>query len=235
MASLLDADLGYVEIIKSLGRDFAKDLHGADPISLDQDLYTYAILRRLSAYMSAQTSIKDYFNGGTKKGTSASASHFFAEAVALFLKHFLQTIRPDVIVRYEFPITLQKPDGQKRSSHIKPDISVYLGDTCVAVVECKTNLGRIRTTWKSQHANRIKDVISVFPSAKSYLLVLTERNGSDNLPSKDSEFGKTYFSILNRDTWPTDKKIDDNQLGDCILCRVEKLFAKIGEQLSKMP
>ncbi|MBA3922071.1 MAG: hypothetical protein H0X31_10380 [Nostocaceae cyanobacterium] len=72
----------------------------------------------------------------------------------------------------------------------------------IAIIECKTQLGWNRGKWEEHFEARKTQLIADFPSAKAYLLVLTNLNwGGFEKEKHQALLGKEYFCLLNR-AWP---------------------------------
>ncbi len=110
-------------------------------------------------------------------------------------------------------------DGKKKRQVIRPDITIYQGETVVAIIECKTQLGWNRNDWEIDFNRRSQLLNSVYPKAKAYLLVMTGSNWSGF--SNHKRLNNDCFCLLN-DIWPTDFK-NSNQ----IMSKIEELFSKI--------
>ena len=83
--------------------------------------------------MHAHTYYNDRMKGLANKRVRASLDHAMVETIAMQLKAYLRKIgRLDMTVHAEKTI----PGTGRR-----PDVSVWIGDRCVAVIECKVQLG----------------------------------------------------------------------------------------------
>jgi hypothetical protein len=104
---------------------------------------------------------------------------------------------------------------------MRPDISVWRGADCVAVVECKTQLGWKRNEWREGFAEREARLAEEWPTAEAFLLVMT----NDNWPGfgDDPLLGIKYFALST--VWPS--KVTLDSLQDNIVTPIEGLFDRI--------
>ncbi|MGB3492259.1 MAG: hypothetical protein WBA57_06000 [Elainellaceae cyanobacterium] len=154
--------------------------------------YSNILLARLRAFYCAQDNIKKFLG----KRVAQAGADFFVEGVLFSLKLFNE------IENLNFQIISERAIQHKRKA-IRPDISIWRGDRLLAVVECKTQLGWMRSNWKSHFAKRERDLKEACPEAKLFVLVMTSCNWSgfdDQLDS--SEVNQQFFCLL-KDIWPT--------------------------------
>jgi len=118
---------------------------------------------------------------------------FFVEAILFSLKLFNEVEGLKLEVASERAI-------QRKRNAIRPDISIWRGDTLLAAIECKTQLGWRRHDWTFHFDEREKKLKEIFPTATMFLLVMTGCNwpGFGN----DPRSGKQMLCLL-KDLWPT--------------------------------
>lgn len=174
-------------------------------IDLSGSLMTQAILLRMGAYYDSQNRIKQFLN----KRYLASASDFFVETVAYYLKLYYHN--------NSFKIASERQIMRKRGA-IRPDISIWDQDTIVATIECKTQLGWDRFNWHNKYEERERKLKLVFPKAKSFLLAMTSLNWS-GFCQIQSEHREKFFCLTN--DWPSRER--PIQFQD----RIEKLLEMI--------
>jgi hypothetical protein len=213
---LQDADSTYRNALLALPRaleaSFA-DLVQQGPLPLEGLEVTRALLLRLSAFYEAQVGVDKFLN----KLIRTAAADFFVETLAFYLKALVTTHQLDAEVAVER--RLQRTRGSMR-----PDISLWRSDQCLACIECKTQLGWNRGRWEAQFLERERRLLAEFTGAPTFLVVLTGLNwgGFGDHP----QLGVKYFLLLS-DVWPT--TIDLAQL-DCIVSTpVEGLLARIAQ------
>jgi hypothetical protein len=122
-------------------------------------------------------------------------------------------------------IAWAKGDGRLVSpvpKEIRADISAWSGDSLVAVIECKTQFGRARTTWLEDFEKREAQLRIQQPRANLFLLVMTEANW-DGFDRHDCRFGKQFFALLDKDHWPTAVEPSGSKIAG-LVHPVESLF-----------
>jgi hypothetical protein len=82
--------------------------------------------------MRAHTNLNDAIKGIANKRVRGSLDHAMTETLAMQMRALLSRKRPDLTVHSEKTIPRKG---------VKPDISVWKGEDCIAVVECKVQLG----------------------------------------------------------------------------------------------
>lgn len=191
MRTFTEADQVYRASIEAPGRDLASAFAAARsvlPIDLNATDITHAVLFRLKSFLLCQEQIKSELG----KVYAAPAADFFVESVCFFLKVVLGKLDPSLAVASEKNIV-------RRQGSMRPDISVWRGETVVAAIECKTQLGWNRNGWLHDFEDRETRLAAEFPDAKLYLLVMTGSNWSGF--GDDKRVGKQFFVLLN-DIWP---------------------------------
>lgn len=171
--------------------------------------FTESIALRMQAWYHAQRVIQALL----PKDLAAPASDAFVEAVAFFLRVFLAKTAPHLQVAAERKI------GQAR-----PDISVLREGDLVAVVECKTNLGRSRLEWEADFLERELQFTRFAHSPIVFLLVLTSRNwpGFGDDPRSSPQF----FTLL--DSWPSDLQLGQ-PMAQHVVHAIEPMFHTISQ------
>lgn len=214
MSNPYDADSPYREAMVGLPHVLEASydrLMSQGPLPLDGTSVTRAVLLRMSAFYEMQKGIDKLID----KRVKTAAADFFVEAVAFFLRAALESCHADAQVSVERKLR-PKPHS------IRPDISVWRGDNCLACIECKTQLGWTRDRWEVDFLERERRLIEEFAGSSAFLLVLTDLNWPGF--GKSSQVGVKYFHLL-ADAWPTNVDFDDleGQIGT----RIEDLFSRI--------
>lgn len=209
-----DADQAYRAAIEAPGRDLSSAFVAARsvmPIDMNTNDITHAILLRLKSFLLCQEQIKKELG----KVYAAPASDFFVESVCFFLKVVLGNLDPSLVVASEKNIV-------RRQGSMRPDISVWRGETVVAAIECKTQLGWNRDGWLHDFEDREKRLLAPFPDAKLFLLVMT----GSNWPGfgDDKRVGKQFFVLLNN-IWPN--TFEASAATESIVHPIERLFSEI--------
>jgi hypothetical protein len=164
-----------------------------DRVDLQGNDITMAVLLRLRSYFKTQSKIKVLLD----KTYAAPAADFFVETTCFFLKAVLSKLYPSISVKSE---KTTKP--KKRA--MRPDITIWEDNKLLAAIECKTQLGWSRSGWLKQFENREKKLTKEAPTARMFLLVMSESNWHGF--GDDDRAGKQFFVLLNK-TWPTDLEI----------------------------
>lgn len=185
------------------------------PLPLDGLEVTHALLLRLSAFYAAQRSVDHFLD----KRIRTAAADFFVETLAFYLKALVITHRLNAEVSVERVL-------QRKRGSIRPDISLWRGDTCVACIECKTQLGWSRDRWEAQFLEREQRLVAEFAGAPTFLVVLTGLNWSGF--GEHEDLGQKYFLLL-RDVWPT--SVDFEQLESVVSTPIEALFSQVARVL----
>jgi len=107
--------------------------------------YSRLIVNRLRAFYCAQDKIKKILD----KQVAQAGADFFVEAILFSLKLFNEVEGLKLEVASERAI-------QRKRNAIRPDISIWRGDTLFAAIECKTQLGWRRHDWAFHFDEREK-------------------------------------------------------------------------------
>ena len=118
--------------------------------------------------MRAHTNLNDAIKGIANKRVRGSLDHAMTETLAMQMRALLARKRPDLTVHSEKTIPLKG---------VKPDISVWRGEDCLAVVECKVQLGWSRgAVAKDFIAREVKLVGAGVSSANIWHVVASQCN-----------------------------------------------------------
>ena len=137
----------------------------AGPLPLEGIEVTRALLQRVSAFYGTQRAMKQFLG----KRYAVAGADFFVEMLAFYLKALAETHQLD------FEVASERQIRRKRGA-IRPDISIWRDDRCLACIECKTQLGWKRHTWNDQFDDREARLIAEFTGASTFLVVLTGLN-----------------------------------------------------------
>jgi|GEM_PF-1212775 len=176
----------------------------SEDLSLDNLDYSRLIANRIRAYYQAQEKANNFL--GKKK--AQSGSDFFVETIIFALKLFVE------VEGLALEISSEKALSPTRGA-ARPDISLWRENSCVGIIECKTQLGYQRFSWLSQFEKREKELHKIFPDAKKFLLVMTTCNWHGFKKSEpragfdknDPRVGKQFFCLFGQnshghDIWP---------------------------------
>ncbi len=150
------------------------------------------------------------------------AADQFTGVVALTLQKCLLAMNSKGIVKSESNL-------EKKRGSLHPDISIWTPKgNLIGVIECKTNLGRQRTTWKKQYDERTKEYCRLNPECLSFLCVLTQKNWEVSWEefSNSPLAGKRWFCLSS--IWPTE--IEENP-SSSIIHHIEPMFLEISKRL----
>jgi hypothetical protein len=216
---LIDADEPYRAALEGLVPALAASLErvlAAGPIDLSGTSVSEALILRLGSFYTAQEQIKLALG---KRYIGAGAD-FFVESVLFYLRAVFQANGVELEAVAER--TLRPLRGSMR-----PDISIWRADECVAIVECKTQLGWARNEWKDRFAEREARLAHEWPAAEAFLLVMTNDNWAGF--GEDPLVGTKYFVLA--DVWPSKLPPDEVRAG--IVTPLEALFGRIVQLAGK--
>jgi len=198
-----------LDVSKQLQNVYGTICRNKQIVQLDKTEITKTILLRLNVFYDCQEKNKHFLN----KKIGGAAADFFVESILFFLKVLNE------VEGLKCEICSEKPIEQSR---IRPDISIWQENQLLAIIECKTQLGWDRETWKSHFQNREKSLQQQFPNAKAFLVVMSEINwpGFGN----DSRVGQQFFA-LSKDIWPLN--ITQANIDKAIATPIELLFTQV--------
>lgn len=214
MCTFTKADQTYRSAIEAPGRDLAAAFAAArsvPQIDLNATDITHAVLLRLKSFLLCQERIK----GELGKVYAAPAADFFVESVCFFLKVVLGKLEPSLTVASEKNIV-------RKQRSMRPDISIWQGETVIAAIECKTQLGWNRGGWLHDFEGREKRLAAEFPDAKLFLLVMT---GSNWPGFGDDKRVRKQFFVLLKDIWPN--TFESSTATTSIVHPIEVLFREV--------
>ncbi len=177
-------------------------------IDLSKTDVTEAVLIRMFTYYVNQEINKIILG----KGRMQSASDFFVETIL----YYLHKVLDDKLTIYS---------ERTISKGFMPDISIWKDSECIAIIECKTQLGYNRSGYLEQHLQRKRLLQQIFPNANSYLLVMTNKNWGKNngFTQQDRiECPNELFSLCR--SWPS--QVDTTNIVNYIQDRFEDLLMK---------
>lgn len=187
-----------------------EEIRGAGPIDLAGTRVTEAILLRMAAHHRAQDEVKEFL---AKRYKGASAD-FFVEAVLFWLRAVLCTHGSSLAAESERAVVA-------RRGAMRPDISVWDGDKCVAFVECKTQLGWNRHSWEADFATRQLKIQEDHLGAHGFLVVMTAANWGGF--GETDKLGSQYFVLSS--SWPSG--LTEDTVKDAIETPIESLFRQV--------
>jgi hypothetical protein len=215
MTTFTQLDQEYRNAIEAPGRELGAAFIAArkvEQIDLSGIDLTHAVLLRLKSFLLTQEKIKRSLN----KVYAAPAADFFVETVCFFLQVVLEKLDPSLSVASEKNIV-------RRQGSMRPDISVWRGDTIIAVIECKTQLGWNRDGWQQDFEAREKRLKNEFVNARLFLLVMTGSNWGGF--GDDHRVGKQFFVLLDQ-IWPNHFEVSDSG-NKSLVHPIESLFNEI--------
>jgi hypothetical protein len=166
------------------------NVEGAYDLTSEMYPVTWGIILRMDAIYKLNNAMKRILN----KRVASIASDQFTEALAWFIAVAARSNGfTDITVRSEKELV------PKVTPALRPDISIWRGDRCLAVVEAKTQLGWSRSTWKSDFQKRAELLKNQVADLTVLHVVLTNRNWSGLNPA-DAETGREWFTLC--DGWP---------------------------------
>ena len=92
---------------------------------------------------------------------------------------------------------IKLPNGGFR----KPDVSIWCNNQLVAVVECKTCLGRARNIWLSEYDKRVNE-FNTFGLKKDRIILFVEtEQGWGGFSKLDPRINDVWFALCPPGTW----------------------------------
>ncbi len=141
----------------------------------------------------------------------------FTAAVAVCLEQFLSAHGFSGCVRSE-ETTIRKKGASR------PDVSVRNQiDELIATIECKTNLGWARASWKTSHESRSSNLRTLFPGCAAYLCVMSQRNWDSSELEQSEFYGREWFCLSTSEIIKLPPEIPD----ECILTPIEPMFVDV--------
>jgi hypothetical protein len=134
---------------------------------------------------------QDIFNFLIPRNKQPAISEHFTFAVAITLELFLRGRGHAGRVRCEETI---RHEGKT----LRPDVSIRSeSEAVLATVECKTQLGYKRKSWRDEWDTRLAFLGQSSPTCKPYMCVLTERNWDAKPFITDQLFNAQWFCLSN--------------------------------------
>jgi hypothetical protein len=216
--ALSDLEQAYLNSLKNqhLCLKSILEVQHSFEVNLISNEITLCLLERLNTYYEMQYAIKNLL----RKRYITAGADYFVESVVFFLKLVLEKQNVGLEVHSERQI-------KKTRGSIRPDISVWKNNDLIAIVECKTQLGWNRGEWEEHFEARKTQLIADFPSAKAYLLVMTDLNwGGFKEERHQALLGKEYFCLL-KGVWPGITSFNELKSNVFLDSCIEKLLVSI--------
>lgn len=170
-----------------------KELTELSNIDFENQEISKAILIRLHSWYTWQNRIKKLLN----KRYMPPGSDFFVETILFYLQTIFSIYNIDLEIHSERLV-------KSKNESIRPDISIWDGDSVLAIIECKTQLGWNREGWKKAFAERQQKIKRLFSQARVFLVVMSSVNWSGF--GEDRRVGKNLFALYN--VWPSEVDFD---------------------------
>ena len=117
--------------------------------------------------------------------------------------------------------------------YIKPDVAIWNKDKLVAVIECKTSLGRARNEWQSSFEDRVKTLQGVGINQNSIFLFVATEQCWQGFPKDDDRTLSSWFALCPKGTWFGGGKQGEVKLSEKMNDgALEKLIDQLKNQLS---
>lgn len=85
--------------------------------------------------------------------------------------------------------------------YIKPDVAIWKGDKIVAIIECKTSLGRARKEWEAAFEERVASLVKKDIKEDSIFLFVASENCWQGFHPDNPRTLKTWFALCPKHTW----------------------------------
>ena len=119
----------------------------------------------------------------------------------------------------------------ENGKYLKPDVAIWNNDKIIAVIECKTSLGRSRKEWQRLFEERVQVLGSIGIKEESILLFVASENSWQGFSKDDPRTLKTWFSLCPKGSWFGGGKQGEKKLSDKMY---EGHLAKLIEQLQNL-
>jgi hypothetical protein len=183
-------------------------LSATSDLPLDKSEITKAILLRMKAYYESHGQVKQLLN----KRYVQDASDFFVETILFYVKVLHAIKKTGIEVHSERQI-------HRKRGAIRPDISLWMSDRVVGIIECKTQLGWNRDRWETDFRKREQDLKASFPDAVAFLVVMSAGNWR-GFPQGHNDVGRIFFALSSG--WPAG--LDEDTIDGAILNPIEPLL-----------
>ena len=172
------------------------------PFDLSKREMTDAILHR----MDSNWVFNDGNNQLLGRNQKPSSAEYFTETCLIFIKAYLEGLGHNYQVRSEKTVNIVRT-----RNIVKPDISIWKGDSLVGVIELKTLNDRFRNTWEEHLKGREAQVKMASNTPGLFFAVIAHWNFFDE---NSPEFNSKYFGLRRRGVHtPTDATIENLILG----------------------
>lgn len=159
---------------------------------------------------SVQRSLCEYLDAVALRGRAVSdavgrtreppLADVLTEGVALLVDG---VVRAPELASHRLTVASEKGVPIPGHKTLKPDVSVWLGEKLLSVVECKTNLGYSRNGWLGPYEQRTAAFARVGVPEEAVLLVVATETNWEGFPSawSDPRAGRQWITLAKRGTW----------------------------------
>lgn len=122
----------------------------------------------------------------------------FTESVNMAVDAILNN---DLFRGCQLTVSSEKNFAMKDGKYLKPDVGIWRKNSLIYTVECKTNLGYDRGSWKIHFENKTNKYVKngIKPEGITWL-VATESNWA-GFPSNDPRTGTNWLCLCHRGSW----------------------------------
>lgn len=216
--------------------------HGISPT---QEMISYAI--RCDSYADGEISAQDlqlglckYLDESARRSRSLSEvinrmkepaiSEIFTEATVMMIDAVL---RSSDFSSKELRVSSENNIKIGYGKYLKPDVAIWENDKLVAVIECKTSLGRARNEWQSSFEDRVKTLQDVGINQNSIFLFVATEQCWQGFPKDDDRTLSSWFALCPKGTWFGGGKQGEVKLSEKMNDgALEKLIDQLKNQLS---
>lgn len=112
--------------------------------------------------------------------------------------------------------------------YVKPDVAIWKDEKIVAVIECKTSLGRSRKEWQAAFEDRVISLGKKGIREESIFLFVATEQCWQGFSPEDPRTLKTWFALCPKNTWFGGGKQGEKKLSDMMhLNHLAKMIQRI--------
>ena len=193
-----------------------------------QEMMSYAILcdsyasgdidadqlqQGLCAYLDLVARRSRAISGVINRVKEPAIAEVFTESTMMWVDAVLRSPRFEHL---GWKISSETSIPLSNGSYIKPDVAIWKDDKIVAVVECKTSLGRSRKIWQEAFEERVKQLSEKDIHEDSIFLLVASENCWQGFKPEHHRTLKTWFALCPKNTWFGGGKQGERKLSEAM-------------------
>jgi len=100
--------------------------------------------------------------------------------------------------------------------YVKPDVAIWKDDKIIAIIECKTSLGRARKVWEVAFEERVESLVKKNIREESIFLFVASENCWQGFHPEHPRTLKTWFALCPKNTWFGGGKQGERKLSEAM-------------------